>query len=45
MMLCGLILYDKDGDLLQIFVHFKYDMLWYFEVIKCVFEIDNGRQF
>ena len=42
-MFCGLILYDKDGGLLQIFVHIKYYMLWYFAVIKYVFEIDKGQ--
>ena len=40
-----LILYDKEGVLLQIFVHAKYDMFWYFTVIKYVFEIDKGQQF
>ena len=44
-MFCGLILYDKDGGLLQIFVHIKYFMLWYFAVIKYVFEIDKVNNF
>ena len=44
-MFCGLILYDKDGDLLQTFVHIKYYMLWYSANIKYVFEIDKGYQF
>ena len=40
-----LILYDKEGVLLQIFVHAKYYMFWYFAVIKYAFEIDKGQQF
>ena len=40
-----LILYDKEGVLLQIFVHAKYYMFWYFAVIKYVFEIDKDQQF
>ena len=40
-MFCGLILYDKDGGLVQTFVH---HMLWCFVVIKYVFEIDKGPQ-
>ena len=39
-----LILYDKEGVLLQIFVHAKYFMFWYFAVIKYVFEIDKGQK-
>ena len=42
-MFCGLILYDKDLGLLQIFVHIKYYMLWYFADIEYVFEIDKGQ--
>ena len=37
--------YDKDGCLLQALVHIEYYMLWYFAVIKYVFEIDKGKQF
>ena len=44
-MFCGLILYDKDGGLLETFVHIEYNMLWYFTVIQYVFEIDKGQQF
>ena len=44
-MFCCLILYDTDEVLLQIFVHVKYYMFWYFAVIKYVFEIDKGQQF
>ena len=44
-MFCGLILYDKDGGSLQTFVHITYFKLWYFAVIKYVFEIDKGQQF
>ena len=43
-MLCGLILYDKDGGLLQTLVHINYYMLWYFAVIKYVFGVDKGQQ-
>ena len=43
-MFCGLILYDKDGGLVHTFAHIKYYMLWYFVVIKYVFEIDKGQQ-
>ena len=43
-MFCGLILYDKDGGLLETFVHIKYYILWYFAVIKYAFEIDKGQQ-
>ena len=42
-MFCGLIVYDKDWGLLQTFVHINYNMLWYFAVIKYVFEIDKGQ--
>ena len=44
-MFCCLILYDTDEVLLQIFVHVKYNMFWYFAVIKYVFEIDKDQQF
>ena len=44
-MFCGLILYDKDGGLLQTSMHIKYFMVWCFAVIKYVFEIDKGQQF
>ena len=44
-MFCGLILYDRDGGLLQTLVHIKYYMLLYFAVIKYVFEKDQGQQF
>ena len=44
-MFYGLILYDKDGGLLQTFVHIKNFMLWYFAAIKYVFEIDKSQQF
>ena len=44
-MFCGLILYDKEGGLLQTLVHIKYHMLSYCAVIKYVFEIDKGQQF
>ena len=44
-MFCGLILYDKDGELLQTLLHIKYYMLWYFAVIKYVLEKDKGQQF
>ena len=43
-MFCGLILYDKDGGLLETFVQIKYYMPWYFAGTKYVFEIDNGQQ-
>ena len=44
-MFCGLILYDKEGGLFQTLMHIKYYILWYFTVIKYVFEIDKGQQF
>ena len=44
-MFCVLILYDKDGGLLQTFVHIESYMLWYFADIKYVFEIDKCQQF
>ena len=44
-MFCDLSLYDKDGGLLQTFVHIKYFILGYFAVIKYMFEIDKGQQF